>query len=322
VLAKLPERRLRLAFFGTPELARTILSAIIEAKDDDVVLVVCQPDKPKGRGQKLEPPPVKELALAKNIPIIQPEKMKDGRVRAALEEAKIDLAIVAAFGRILPQDVLDVPRFGCWNVHASLLPRHRGASPIQHAILAGDRESGVTLMQMTAGLDEGPMLLRIAFVLAEDETTATLTARVEKTGSDLVIEGLRVAKEAGLDVTPQDASKMTLAPLIQKEEGRLDLSKPGKELERRVRALNPWPGTWIDLPSGEALRVLRARLVPGDASPAGSVLGTGASLKVQTGEGALEILEVQPPGKRPMAAADFLRGAGRSLTIGAHLLQR
>lgn len=321
----LPDRPLRLAFFGTPELARTVLEGLITRGPDPVVLVLCQPDKPRGRGQKLEPPPVKTLAESRGIPVMQPVKMKDGTVARALKEAEIDLAIVAAFGRILPQDVLDAPRFGCWNVHASILPRHRGASPIQHAILAGDRESGVTLMQMNAGLDEGPMLLVDAFPLDPAETTATLTDRVARVGAEIALRGVALAKTAGLDVTPQDDSRATLAPLIDKAEGRLDLERPAAELERRVRALNPWPGTWVSLPSGEALRVLRATVEPAapDAeAAAGTIVGVKDALRLATPDGLLVVLELQPPGKRPMSAADYLRGAGRSLTIGLRLPNR
>lgn len=323
MLATLPSRRLRLAFFGTPELARIILQAVLDAGEDDVVLAVCQPDKPKGRGKIVEPPPVKVLAGSRQIPVVQPVKMRDGSLLSVMKDADLDLAIVAAFGRILPQELLDAPRAGCWNVHASLLPRHRGASPIQHAILSGDTESGVTLMQMTAGLDEGPMLLRSAFTLAPDESAASLTERVSHSGAALLLEGLRLAKETGLDVTPQDPALVTYAPIIAKEDGRLDLTQPAEVLERRVRALNPWPGTWIDLPSGEPLRILRAKpMAAGASAEPGTLHVEAGTLALQTSAGVLQVLDLQPAGKRPMTAAEYLRGAGRALTNGMILPHR
>ncbi|MFO0724101.1 MAG: methionyl-tRNA formyltransferase [Myxococcota bacterium] len=327
---KLPEARLRLAYFGTPELARTILSAILDENADDVVLVVCQPDKPKGRGNKLEAPPVKELAIARGIPVVQPTKMKDGVLTAALKEQRIDLAIVAAFGRILPQDMLDAPRFGCWNVHASLLPQHRGASPIQQSLLDGDTETGVTLMQMSAGLDEGPMLLEERIPIASDETTPTLTEKLAGLGARLVLRGIREAKASGLTLTPQDNARATFAPIIEKAAGKLDLTEPAIALDRRIRALNPWPGTWIEVFGGEILKILpslensasRGVEVGQEYGTPGSILSVSGALQIAVGAGSLIIRAVQPAGKRPMAAADYLRGAGRSLTIGGRLGDR
>jgi len=312
---KLPDQRLRLAFFGTPDIARTILDALLLAKEDDVVLVVCQPDRPKGRGKQLEMPAVKVLANEHAIPVVQPLKMRDGVLTQRLKDDRIDLAIVAAFGRILPQDMLDAPRFGCWNMHASLLPKYRGASPIQHAILHGDAETGATLMQMSLGLDEGPMLLVEKIALSPDETTPTLSAKLGTLGAHTVLEGIRRARKDGLTVTPQDDARATFAPIIDKEAGRLDLTKPAAELERRVRALDPWPGTWVVLPNGETLKVLKAEVGSGGGAP-GTVLGLGKAIEVATGDGVLRLLSVQPVGKRPMPAADWLRGGGKDLTSG------
>ncbi|MBI4819936.1 MAG: methionyl-tRNA formyltransferase [Deltaproteobacteria bacterium] len=313
----LPPTRLRLAFFGTPQLARTILGAILDANEDDVVLVVCQPDKPKGRGQKLELPPVKELAEARALPVIQPVKMKDGVVAARLRESKLDLAIVAAFGRILPPDVLDAVPNGFWNVHASLLPRHRGASPIQYSILEGDSETGVTLMKLTPGMDEGPMLLKRAIPVAPRETQASLFDKMASLGAELTLEGLRAAKTDGLYAEPQDPALATYAPLIEKEAGKLDLGDTAARLERRVRAFDPWPGTFLVL-DGQPLRVLEAEAIAGDA-PAGVITSVEGALELGTAEGHLRITRLQPAGKKPMSAADFLRGAGRALAVGRKL---
>lgn len=315
--AQLPDRRLRLAFFGTPELARTILDALITAGEDDVVLVVSQPDRPKGRGKILEPTPTKQLAEARGIPVVQPLKMRDGVLTQRLQDDRIDLAVVAAFGRILPQEMLDAPAHGCWNVHASILPRFRGASPIQHAVLEGDAETGVTLMQMTLGLDEGPMLLLRTLPLDARETTRSLTDKLAALGGAITLDGIRQAKREGLEVTPQDDARMTLAPLIAKEAGHLDLTQPAVALERRIRALDPWPGTWVVLDGGEPLKILDATVGPSSPDARlGQITGLGATIDVQTGAGTLHVAMVQPAGKKPMSAADFLRGSGRGLVRG------
>lgn len=322
-VVKLPARPLRLAFFGTPEIARVVLKRLIGAKRDEVVLVVCQPDRPRGRGKKIEPPPVKEAAIERGIEVIQPLKLKDGAVAAKMRDLALDLAIVVAYGRILPKDVFQVPRHGTWNVHASLLPRHRGASPIQHAILAGDPETGVTLMQLSEGLDEGPMLLKQAIPLRGDETSGSLTAALAELGGEALLEGLTRAKDAGLPIEPQDPSLATFAPLLEKTEGEIDFTAPARAIERRVRALAPWPGTFVTGAGGQPIKISRARALPADgrgaAAEPGQVVATGGRLVVQTGEGLLEIVELQPPGKRSLPAADYLRGAGRHLRIGARL---
>lgn len=320
MIALLPDRRLRLAFFGTPEIARNILQALLDAGDDDVVLVVSQPDRPKGRGKQLEPTPTKQLAEARSIPVVQPEKMRDGVLTQRLLADRIDLAIVAAFGRILPADMLEAPPYGCWNVHASLLPRFRGASPIQHAILEGDAETGVTLMKMSLGLDEGPMLKVARLPLDARETTRTLTDKLAVLGGQVTVEGLREAKKAGLEVVIQDHAAHTLAPIIRKEAGKLDLTVPAVVLERRIRGLDPWPGTWITLDGGETLKVLEASVGPSSPSARpGQVIQLGDTIDVQTGEGTLCLAIVQPAGKKPMPAADYLRGAGRAMARGTML---
>lgn len=316
----LPNRRLRLAFFGTPDIARVMLERLLDTGADDVVLVVCQPDRPKGRGKLVEAPPVKVLAESRGIPVLQPQKLKDGALAATMRDAGLDLAIVVAYGRILPADVFGAPALGTWNVHASLLPRHRGASPIQHAILAGDSETGVTLMELTAGLDEGPMLLERRVALTGLETGGSLTATLAELGAELLVEGLARGKQLGLEVLPQDDTRATYAPLLEKTDGALDFTLPAAELERRVRALDPWPGAFVTDAAGQPLKVLRARSCPdgqGDAGEPGTLTEVGPRLRVRTGSGDLELLELQPSGKRPMSAGDYLRGAGRQLRIGS-----
>jgi methionyl-tRNA formyltransferase len=322
-LLKLPERPLRLAFFGTPEIARVVLERLIAAQTDLVLLAICQPDRPRGRGKKVEPPPVKEAALLHGIEVLQPLKLKDGAVAAKLRELALDLAIVVAYGRILPPDVFEAPAHGTWNVHASLLPRHRGASPIQHAILAGDPETGVTLMQMTAGLDEGAMLLKRAIALGGDETGGSLTAKLAELGASALLEGLALAKTTGLPIEPQDPALATHAPLLEKAEGAIDFDLPAAVIARRVRALTPWPGTFVPGADGQPIKITRARELPAAADqPPGTIVEAGDRLTIATGFGLLEILELQPPGKRNLRAADYLRGAGRHLQIGTRFADR
>lgn len=319
MIAKLPDRRLRLAFLGTPEIAKVMLERLLDTNEDDVVLVLCQPDKPKGRGKVVEAPPVKALAEARGIEVLQPVKLKDGVIAERLAAEKLDLAIVVAYGRILPNAVFEAPAAGTWNVHASLLPKHRGASPINHAILAGEPETGVTLMQLSAGLDEGDMLYVQKIRIADDDTTGSLTEKLAKLGADALIDGIRAAKKTGLPITPQNSAEATFAPLLEKEHGKLDFTQPARELERRIRALSPWPGTFVSQRDGQPIKILRARVatdLPGVPAP-GVVLQAGPRLVLQTREAALEILELQSPGKKPMSAADWLRGSGRHLQIGA-----
>ncbi len=321
-LLRLPDRPLRIAFFGTPEIAETVLAGLIEAKRDEIVLVVCQPDRPRGRGKRIESPPTKRRAEAHQIPVLQPTKMRDGAVAKELRDREIDLAVVTAFGRILPQDLLDAPRYGAWNVHASLLPRHRGASPINFAILEGDTETGITLMQMTAGLDEGPMLEKAKLVISENDTTSSLTTRLAELGRGLLLEGIEKAKKHGLEPEIQDESLATFAPLIEKEDGRLDFRESAEALARRIRAFHPWPGTYTTLPDGQPLKVLAAKALaarPGNAVAPGTILGLAKSLELATSDGVLALLEVQPPGRKPQKAFEFLGGAGRDLQLGDHL---
>jgi methionyl-tRNA formyltransferase len=285
---------------------------------DTVVLVVCQPDRPKGRGKSVEASPVKEAAIARGIEVLQPAKLKDGGLAERMRKEDLDLAIVVAYGRILPKDVFGAPRSGTWNVHASLLPRHRGASPIQHAILAGDKETGVTLMELTEGLDEGPMLATKTLPLTGDETGGSLTEALARIGGDLLIDALQKARGPGLESSPQNASEATYAPLLEKSDGRIDFQLPAEVIARRVRALSPWPSAFVVQKDGQPLKILRARArpVPPSTSP-GRVAAIAPDLTLETSEGLLDVLELQPAGKKPMTAAEWLRGAGRELKPGA-----
>lgn len=316
---KLPDTRLRIAFFGTPDIARVMLEHLLDADQDDVVLVISQPDRPKGRGKKLEPTPVKALAESRGLPVTQPTKLRDGALTQRLKDLGVQLGIVVAYGRLLPNDLFQAPTFDTWNVHASLLPRHRGASPIQHAILAGDTETGATLMMLSEAMDEGHMLLKATRPLDGTETGGSLTEDLGPLGGALLVDGLRRAKAEGLTVTPQDHGAATYAPLIDKQAGALDFSQPAVELERRIRAFQPWPTCFVPGPQGP-LKVLQATVGMGEAGATpGTVLATKPSLVVQCGEGSLTIDQVQPPGKRPMDSAAYLNGAGRQIQIGKPL---
>lgn len=315
---KLPDRRLRLAFFGTPEIAKTMLERVLDTNEDDVLFVVCQPDRPKGRGKNVEAPPVKALAAARGIEVLQPLKLKDGVLAARMNEAKLDLAIVVAYGRILPDAVFAAPAAGTWNVHASLLPKHRGASPINHAILAGDAETGVTLMQLTAGLDEGPMLLKNTLPIAADDTTGTLTDKLAVLGAGVLIDGIRRAKQSGLEAIEQNNAEATFAPLLEKNDGKLDFTHDAAAIERRIRALSPWPGAFVLQKDNQPIKIIRASAGrDAHGKEPGTVLQIEGALRVATNDGSLQLLELQSPGKKPMPAADWLRGSGRHLAIGA-----
>jgi methionyl-tRNA formyltransferase len=249
--------------------------------------------------------------------VLQPQRVRDEAFIARLRELAPDLIVVAAYGKILPKAVLELPQLGCVNVHASLLPRYRGAAPIQWAIARGEAETGVTLMQMEEGLDTGPMLAQARLVIAAQDTGGSLTAKLALLGGELLAKNLRALLERGLVAVPQDDALATLAPKLAREDAVLDLSRPAWELHNHVRAFQPWPGASLKLPSGKLLKVISTDLVEGDGVP-GTVLAAGKEgLTVATGAGALRLLEVQPEGKRPMRAADFL--LGHPLALGTVL---
>jgi methionyl-tRNA formyltransferase len=297
-----------MVFMGTPEFAVPSLRAL--AGVGQVVGVVTQPDRPAGRGQKLSAPPVKQFALAAGLPVIQPLRLREPAAVAQLAAWRPDLIVVAAFGQILKPAVLGLPRHGCLNVHASLLPRWRGAAPIAAALLAGDSETGVTLMQMDPGLDTGPMLARRSEAIRPDDTTPALTARLAELGAALLADCLPAYLRGELRPEPQDPAKATYAPQLRKDDGRLDFTLPAPDLARRVRALLPWPATFA-LWQGQPFKILRAAPLEagaGNAGP-GTIFLTDQGPAVACGQGALLLHEVQPAGRAPMPAADFARGA-------------
>jgi len=299
----------RIVFMGSPDFALPSLRALVGAQQ--VVGIVTQPDRASGRGRELRQPPVKLLALELGLPVIQPEKLRAPEALSQLRDWAPDLIVVAAFGQILKPDVLELPRFGCINVHASLLPRWRGAAPINAAILAGDEEIGVTIMKMDAGLDTGPMLARRSIRLTRDDTAGSVTGALSVLGADLLLAALPDYLAGQLTPQPQDESLVTYAPMLKKEDGRLDFNRPAEELERRVRALQPWPGAWLEY-NGEPLKVLKAHadiIFTYMIQSPGTRLLSGNQPVVMTSDGALFLDEVQPPGKKPMDGKAFAAGA-------------
>ncbi len=297
----------KVVFMGTPDFAVPALQKLIETQT--VVGVVTQPDKPAGRGKKLRPSPVKAAAQSAGIPVYQPKSLRGEAAAAPLREWQPDVIVVAAFGQILRPRVLELPPHGCVNVHASLLPRWRGASPIQRAILAGDAETGVCLMQMDAGLDTGPVYVCRRTPIAPEDTAAALHDRLAQMGAELLGAHLDAIVDGRLAPTPQDDSQSTYAPMIKKEDGRLDWTQSAAELERRVRAMTPWPGAFTSW-QGKMLKIKAAQIYTGSvpADQPGLVIERRSELIVCTGDGGLRLLAVQLAGKKTMSAADFQRG--------------
>ena len=296
---------MNLVFAGTPPFAAVSLSALIEA-GHNIALVLTQPDRPAGRGMQPRISAVKELALRHNLPLHQPERLRDSASQEPLIAAKdIDAMVVAAYGLILPQAILDLPHRGCINVHASLLPRWRGAAPIQRAIEAGDRETGVTIMQMDAGLDTGAVLERHAITIGADDTAATLETKLAALGAQLLVEVL--GKLQVIAPVAQESAGATYAAKIAKAEAVLDWSRPGYELERKVRALNPYPGA-STLLAGTPLKIWSSKLAGGSGTP-GTVLAVDdEGIMVACGEGALRLTELQRAGAKRLLAKEFLCG--------------
>lgn len=295
---------------GTPAFACPSLEALLARPRDRVVGVVCQPDRPRGRGLHVEPPPVKRLALAHGVPVLQPRTVRDAAFQESLRAWAPDLVVVAAYGRILPRAVLDLPPRGCVNVHASLLPRHRGAAPIAWSILSGDATTGVTIMAMSEEMDAGDILLARETPIAPDDTTGTLTARLAALGAEALGDALDLLQAERLRPLPQPAEDVTFAPKLEREQGRLDWRRPADELDRRIRAVTPEPGAFTTV-GGRLLKVHRAAPAPGEPpGRAGTVLRVERhGVVVATGAGALRLLDVQLEGKRRMDAAAFAAGA-------------
>lgn len=302
----------RVMFAGTPEFAVPSLEALVR-NGARVPLVLTQPDRPAGRGRRLTPPPVKQAALAHDLPVAQPESLADPRIveEWGLADRPPDLLVVVAYGLLLPDWMLAWPRRGCVNVHASLLPRWRGAAPIQHAILAGDRQTGVSLMHMEAGLDTGPVYATRALEIGAADTAGDLHDRLAVLGAELLGECLPALLAGTLEPTPQNDAESTYAPKIAKADARLDWHQPAEELARRVRAYHPWPVAFTESRDGRVLRVHRAEAVPAPEDAAGAgpgavVAATRRGIDVMTGAGVLRLTRVQPPSARAMDAAAYL----------------
>jgi methionyl-tRNA formyltransferase len=294
---------LRIAFMGTPAFAVPALVALIEA-GHEVACIYTQPPRPAGRGKMARATPVHAFGLLNDIEVRHPESLRDAAEQAAFAALGLDLAVVAAYGLIIPKPVLDAPRHGCLNIHASLLPRWRGAAPIQRAILAGDAETGITIMRMDEGLDTGPMLLQQSVAIGADMDAGELHDELAALGARLIVEALDLLEGGALSEMPQPDAGVTYAAKVDKAEARLDWTRPAAEVERQVRAFSPAPGAWFEI-DGQRVKVLAATVAAGDAAP-GTVLDD--RLTVACGDGALRLQGLQSAGKTAMAAESFLRG--------------
>ena len=289
---------MRVIFMGTPEFSVPALRAVAAAHE--VVAVYSQPPRAAGRGQKPRPSPVHRVAGELGIAVRVPERLRDTEAQAAFAALEADVAVVVAYGLILPQPILDAPGFGCLNIHASLLPRWRGAAPIQRAVMAGDAETGVAVMQMEAGLDTGAVLAEARTAIGPEETGADLHDRLAVMGAELIVD---VLGRLPLPAVAQPAEGMTYAARIDKAEARIDWTRPAVEVDRLIRGLSPFPGAWCEI-GGERVKLLRSRVAPGHGTP-GQVLG---GLTIACGTGAVQVLQAQRPGRRAMDADEFLRG--------------
>lgn len=299
---------MRVIFMGTPDFSVGALKAIVEA-GHEVVLAVTQPDKPKGRGKAMQFPAVKDAALELGIEVYQPRRVREPECIEYLRTYQPEIIIVAAFGQLLPKEILDMPKYGCVNIHASLLPKYRGAAPIQWAVINGERVTGVTTMRMDVGLDTGDMIDQAEVELAADETGGSLFDRLSIVGAKLCVETMKHIEEGTAVYTKQNEAESTSTKMIHKKFGKIDWNLPAVAIERLIRGLNPWPSAYTQL-DGKTLKIWQASVVSGgDAFMAGSVVkASGEELLIQTGDGILALQEVQLEGKKRMAVADFLRG--------------
>lgn len=312
---------LKIIFAGTPEFAATHLSALINSQHQ-VVAVYSQPDRPAGRGKKLQASAVKQTALAANIPVYQPHSLKDPAAQEELASLSADIMVVVAYGLLLPEAVLNTPRLGCINVHGSLLPRWRGAAPIQRAIWAGDQTTGITIMQMDKGLDTGDMLLKHSISIDETDTSATLYQKLSEAGPPALLNCLEKIEKQTVIATAQDESQANYAKKLSKQEAQIDWTLTAVQLARNVRAFNPWPVAFFLL-NEQKIKVMGALNVAEQTQPSaapGTILAADKSgISVQTGDGVLKLTHLQPPGKKPQTAADLLNGRAEWFTLGKQL---
>ena len=305
---------MRAVFMGTPEIAATVLKSVLASRHE-VIAVVTQTDKPKGRGHEMAFPPVKEVALEAGIPVLQPQRAKDEAFIEELKALNPDIILVAAYGKLLPKVILDMPKFGCINVHASLLPKYRGASPIQWAVLNGDEKSGVTIMHMAETMDTGDIIMTKEVVLAEDETAGSLHDKLADIGGPLLVEAMDALETGRAPRIRQKEEEATHVKMLDKTMGNLDFTKPAEQLERWIRGLNPWPTAYTKL-DGKMCKLWKAEVIPAEevgkeakGATEGTVIAVAKdSFDVLTGNGALRIKELQLEGKRKMTAEEFLRG--------------
>jgi methionyl-tRNA formyltransferase len=311
---------LRIVFFGSAELSCASLDALTHAPGFEVVAVVTQPDRPKGRDLKLRPSPVKELALRARLPVLQPERAREEQFLEELRRLRPDLIAVAAYGQILPKTILDLPRFGCLNVHTSLLPKYRGAAPIQWAILNDERETGVTIMKMNAGLDTGDILSQQSTPIHADDNSETLHDRLAKLGAELLVQTIPDCVAGKIQPRPQPTDGVSHAPKIKKEDGRIDWSLPARAIWNRVRAFTPWPGAFTRLPAQpqpQLLKIWRAEVVEQAGAPGEILVVDKSGIVVGCGRDALRVFVLQREGGRRMSAQEFL--AGHPLKPGQRL---
>lgn len=299
---------MKVLFMGTPEIAATILEAIIASKHE-VVGVVTQEDKPKGRGKSLSAPPVKETALANGIDVFQPHIIKEAGAIARLREYNADIFVVAAYGKILNKEILEMPKYGCINAHASLLPKYRGAAPIQWSIIDGEKLTGITVMQMDEGLDTGDMLFKSVVEIADDDTADTLYDKLSVCGGKLIVEALDRIEAGDIHPVKQDDSQATYAKMLDKSLGRLSFNKPAAQIERLIRGLNSWPGTYTYI-NGKTLKIWESKLtdIPSNGEPGTVYSADGGRLLINTADNVLEILTIQLEGKKRMDVKSFLLG--------------
>ncbi|MFK8770671.1 MULTISPECIES: methionyl-tRNA formyltransferase [Aeromonas] len=312
--------KLKLIFAGTPDFAARHLAALLSS-GHEVVAVYTQPDKPAGRGQKLTASPVKELALAHDLPVYQPASLRNEAAQTELAALGADLMVVVAYGLILPKAVLDTPRLGCINVHGSLLPRWRGAAPIQRSIWAGDAETGVTIMQMDVGLDTGAMIRKVTCPIASDETSASLYDKLAGLGPQALVDTLDAMAAGDTAAEPQNDALANYAEKLSKEEARIDWSMDAVAIERCIRAFNPWPISWFDV-AGQTVKVWQAEVVAQDHGQAAGTLlkADKQGIEVATGQGVLRLLTLQPPGKKAMSVSDLLNSRRDWFEPGTQLI--